>query len=82
MAHMTDEYLSFICLFIFYPRNRSSYASSKAYTKKLEEGHDKILASNLKAGTYDKLYSFTYIVNGFAVHTTPSQVSSDHSINT
>ncbi|XXG56177.1 hypothetical protein AAC387_Pa03g3661 [Persea americana] len=51
----------------------SSSASSKAYAKKLEEHHDQLLASNLEPGTYDKLYSFSHVVNGFAVHTTPSQ---------
>ncbi|KAF7120566.1 hypothetical protein RHSIM_Rhsim13G0150400 [Rhododendron simsii] len=47
---------------------------SKAYAKKLVDSHDKILKSTLETGSYNKLYSFKHIVNGFAVHTSPSQV--------
>ncbi|KAJ4706308.1 Subtilisin-like protease [Melia azedarach] len=46
---------------------------SKAHAKKLVEFHDQILESTLEKGSYNKLYSFKHIVNGFAVHTTPSQ---------
>ncbi|KAH7838532.1 hypothetical protein Vadar_027760 [Vaccinium darrowii] len=47
---------------------------SKAYAKQLVDSHDKILNSTLEEGSYTKLYSFKHIVNGFAVHTSPSQV--------
>ncbi|XP_068644721.1 subtilisin-like protease SBT2.4 [Aristolochia californica] len=45
----------------------------KAHAKQLVDSHDQLLASRLELGTYCKLYSFTHIVNGFAVHTSPSQ---------
>ncbi|KAK4858974.1 hypothetical protein QYF36_024725 [Acer negundo] len=55
---------------------RSSNLNSdvlKAHAKKLVDSHDQILQSTLETGNYKKLYSFKHIVNGFAVHTTPSQ---------
>ncbi|PWA89620.1 PA-domain containing subtilase family protein [Artemisia annua] len=45
----------------------------KAHAKHLEESHDQLLQSTLEEGAYNKLYSFNHIVNGFSVHTTPSQ---------
>ncbi|GJW67204.1 subtilisin-like protease SBT2.4 [Tanacetum coccineum] len=45
----------------------------KAHAKHLEESHDQLLQSTLEKGAYNKLYSFNHIVNGFSVHTTPSQ---------
>nr|GFA24038.1 subtilisin-like protease SBT2.4 [Tanacetum cinerariifolium] len=45
----------------------------KAHAKHLEESHDQLLQSTLEQGAYNKLYSFNHIVNGFSVHTTPSQ---------
>lgn len=53
-----------------------SSESSKAYAKKLTESHDELLELSLDRGSYNKIYSFKHIVNGFAVHTTPSQVIS------
>ncbi|XP_057962187.1 subtilisin-like protease SBT2.4 isoform X2 [Malania oleifera] len=47
--------------------------SSKAHANDLVNSHDQLLRSTLDAGCYSKLYSFKHIVNGFAVHTTPSQ---------
>lgn len=44
------------------------------HAKHLIDSHDKILQSTLQTGSYNKLYSFKHIVNGFAVHTTSSQV--------
>ncbi|KAL8461522.1 hypothetical protein ACS0TY_032851 [Phlomoides rotata] len=52
----------------------SNSEASRAHAKRLINSHDQFLQSNLEAGTYNKLYSFKHIVNGFAVHTTPSQV--------
>ncbi|KAM1540688.1 hypothetical protein ACFX10_005331 [Malus domestica] len=45
----------------------------KAHAKRLVDSHDQLLQSALETGSYSKLYSFKHIVNGFAVHTTPSQ---------
>ncbi|XP_042031185.1 subtilisin-like protease SBT2.4 [Salvia splendens] len=47
--------------------------ASKAHAKFLVESHDQFLQSKLEAGSYSKLYSYKHIVNGFALHTTPSQ---------
>ncbi|KAJ6725216.1 PROPROTEIN CONVERTASE SUBTILISIN/KEXIN [Salix viminalis] len=47
---------------------------SKAHAKHLVDSHDQLLRSNLETGSYNKLYSFKHIVNGFSVHTTPSQL--------
>ncbi|GFY91712.1 PA-domain containing subtilase family protein [Actinidia rufa] len=47
---------------------------SKAYARHLVDSHDQILESSLERGSYNKLYSFKHIANGFAVHTSPSQV--------
>ncbi|XP_072956541.1 subtilisin-like protease SBT2.4 [Typha angustifolia] len=46
---------------------------SESYKKQVIESHDRLLASTLDFAAYRKLYSFHHIVNGFAVHTTPSQ---------
>ncbi|XP_024023201.1 subtilisin-like protease SBT2.4 [Morus notabilis] len=48
---------------------------SRAHAKRLVNSHDKLLQSTLETGSYTKLHSFKHIVNGFAVHTTPSQAS-------
>lgn len=48
----------------------------KAHAKRLVDSHDQLLQSALETGSYSKLYSFKHILNGFAVHTTPSQVLS------
>lgn len=46
----------------------------EVHKRRLVESHDWLLQSTLEAGAYRKLYSFHHIVNGFALHTTPSQV--------
>lgn len=46
---------------------------SQAHAKRLDS-HDQLLQRTLEIGSYSKLYSFKHIVNGFAVHVTPSQV--------
>ncbi|KAJ6292342.1 hypothetical protein OIU78_024504 [Salix suchowensis] len=48
---------------------------SKAHAKHLVDSHDQLLRSNLDTGSYNKLYSFKHIVNGFSVHTAPSQAN-------
>lgn len=52
-------------------------SDSKSHAKRLDESHDQLLQSTLETGSYSKLYSFKHIVNGFAVHTTSSQVLSN-----
>ncbi|KAI3847775.1 hypothetical protein MKX03_009758 [Papaver bracteatum] len=47
--------------------------ASKAHAKRLVDSHDLLLQSTLKIGTYNKIYSYKHIVNGFAIHTTSSQ---------
>ncbi|KAA8520138.1 hypothetical protein F0562_014394 [Nyssa sinensis] len=46
---------------------------NRAHAKHLVDSHDQLLKSTLEKGSYNKLYSFKHIVNGFAIHTTPSQ---------
>ncbi|PON52148.1 Subtilase [Parasponia andersonii] len=48
---------------------------SKVHAKRLVDSHDQLLQSTLERGSYSKLCSFKHILNGFAVHTTPSQAS-------
>ncbi|KAI3680494.1 hypothetical protein L6452_35265 [Arctium lappa] len=47
----------------------------KAHAKHLEESHDQLLQTTLEEGAYNKLYTFNHIVNGFSVHTTPTQAN-------
>ncbi|KAK6794001.1 hypothetical protein RDI58_007454 [Solanum bulbocastanum] len=47
--------------------------TSKAYANELTKSHDEFLQSYMERGSYDKIYSFKHIINGVAVHTTPSQ---------
>ncbi|KAJ4842754.1 hypothetical protein Tsubulata_013375 [Turnera subulata] len=39
----------------------------------LADTHDQLLQNKLETGSYNKLYSFKHIINGFAIHATPSQ---------
>ncbi|CAI9086837.1 OLC1v1020756C1 [Oldenlandia corymbosa var. corymbosa] len=52
----------------------NSEASKAMHAKHLINSHDEFLQKALDVGSYTKLYSFKHIVNGFAVHTTPTQV--------
>ncbi|KAI5414534.1 hypothetical protein KIW84_040143 [Lathyrus oleraceus] len=47
--------------------------ASKEHEKHLLESHNMLLQSTLENGSYNKLHSFKHIINGFSVHTTPSQ---------
>ncbi|GKV10779.1 hypothetical protein SLEP1_g22097 [Rubroshorea leprosula] len=47
-----------------------------AYKEKISSGHASFLESNLLKGSYNKLYSYTHLLNGFAVHVTSEQVLS------
>ncbi|KAK7387727.1 hypothetical protein VNO78_22517 [Psophocarpus tetragonolobus] len=52
-----------------YPPNRSAPESE------LLTSHDLLLQSALESGSYNKLHSYKHVINGFAVHTTPSQAA-------
>ncbi|KAL3820755.1 hypothetical protein ACJIZ3_006660 [Penstemon smallii] len=58
----------------FYQGAATDKEGKRAHANHLVESHDRFLESNLDADSYNKLYSFNHIVNGFAVHTTHSQV--------
>ncbi|KAD7117974.1 hypothetical protein E3N88_05242 [Mikania micrantha] len=58
-----------------HPHGSSETLFKARHAKQLEESHDELLQSNLEEGSYKKLYSFNHIVNGFSVHTTPSQAN-------
>lgn len=47
--------------------------ASKGHAKHLLASHDILLQSTLESGSYEKLHSFKHIINGFSIHTTPSQ---------
>ncbi|XWS12883.1 hypothetical protein CRYUN_Cryun37aG0128300 [Craigia yunnanensis] len=47
--------------------------ASKVHAKKLVDAHGQVLQSTLETGSYNKLYSFKHVLNGFSVHTSPSQ---------
>ncbi|KAL5748377.1 hypothetical protein ACOSP7_025414 [Xanthoceras sorbifolium] len=44
------------------------------YKKKISIGHDIFLESLLQRGTYTKLYSYTHLLNGFAIHIESEEV--------
>uniref|UniRef100_A0A0E0LF75 Subtilisin-like protease n=1 Tax=Oryza punctata TaxID=4537 RepID=A0A0E0LF75_ORYPU len=44
-----------------------------SYSLHLRRYHDKLLDSLFVEGTYEKLYSYHHLINGFAVHTSPLQ---------
>ncbi|PKA50651.1 Subtilisin-like protease SDD1 [Apostasia shenzhenica] len=52
--------------------NTRSKLKSEAHGKRMIELHDELLKNSLD-GEYTKLCSFHHIINGFAVHTSPSQ---------
>ncbi|TKY53980.1 Subtilisin protease SBT2.4 [Spatholobus suberectus] len=49
--------------------------ASNAHAKHLLASHDLLLQSTLETGSYNKLHSYKHIINGFSVHTTPSQAA-------
>ncbi|KAL2339223.1 hypothetical protein Fmac_013669 [Flemingia macrophylla] len=49
--------------------------ASKTHVNHLLTSHDLLLQSTLEIGSYNKLHSYKHIINGFAVHTTPSQAA-------
>lgn len=44
-----------------------------SYSRHLENKHDMLLGMLFERGTYEKLYSYCHLINGFAVHTSPEQ---------
>ncbi|KAK4755711.1 hypothetical protein SAY87_009468 [Trapa incisa] len=44
-----------------------------SYTQHLEKKHDMLLGMLFERGTYEKLYSYRHLINGFAVHLSPEQ---------
>ncbi|KAK7262127.1 hypothetical protein RJT34_29687 [Clitoria ternatea] len=53
----------------FHPNSEAS----KVHAKHLLASHDLLLQSTLERGSYNKLHSYKHLINGFSVHTTPSQ---------
>ncbi|KAK6251037.1 hypothetical protein SCA6_005042 [Theobroma cacao] len=47
-----------------------------AYKEKISSSHTIFLESHLQKGSYTKLYSYTHLLNGFAVHVTSEKVLS------
>ncbi|XP_030468408.1 subtilisin-like protease SBT2.5 [Syzygium oleosum] len=45
-----------------------------SYAEHLEKKHDMLLGMLFDRGTYQKLYSYRHLINGFAVHISPAQV--------
>lgn len=45
-----------------------------SYAQHLEKKHDMLLGMLFDRGTYEKLYSYRHLINGFAVHLSPEQV--------
>ncbi|OVA19814.1 Peptidase S8/S53 domain [Macleaya cordata] len=44
------------------------------YKESMINGHDLFLESHLPTGSYTKLYSYTHLLNGFALHVTSKEV--------
>ncbi|KAL2338678.1 hypothetical protein Fmac_013124 [Flemingia macrophylla] len=44
-----------------------------SYARHLEKKHDMLLGLLFEQGTYQKLYSYRHLINGFAVHISPEQ---------
>ncbi|XP_027903216.1 subtilisin-like protease SBT2.6 [Vigna unguiculata] len=44
-----------------------------SYARHLEKRHDLLLGLLFERGTYEKLYSYRHLMNGFAVHLSPEQ---------
>ncbi|KAK4760169.1 hypothetical protein SAY87_023300 [Trapa incisa] len=44
-----------------------------SYAQHLEKKHDMLLGMLFDHGTYEKLYSYRHLINGFAVHVSPEQ---------
>lgn len=49
-------------------------AEAQSYITYLTNRQDLLLASTLQPGTYTKLYTYHYLINGFAAQMSPKQV--------
>ncbi|KAL5541133.1 hypothetical protein UlMin_044382 [Ulmus minor] len=47
--------------------------SVTSYARHLETKHDMLLGLLFEQGSYEKLYSYRHLINGFSVHITPEQ---------
>jgi hypothetical protein len=68
-----NDYFSSSCGFSF-SQAVTSYAGH------LERKHDMLLGRLFEHGTYNKLYSYRHLINGFAVHISPEQVKTWESL--
>ncbi|KAK7363781.1 hypothetical protein VNO77_05938 [Canavalia gladiata] len=62
----------------FHEASSTIYPNSeawKAHAKQLQSSHDLLLQNTLESGSYNKLHSYKHVINGFSVHTTPSQAT-------
>lgn len=60
---------------IFFPHIGASFSDLvTSYARHLENKHDMLLGMLFDRGTYEKLYSYRHLINGFAVHISPEQV--------
>ncbi|KAL4205347.1 hypothetical protein AMTRI_Chr01g114170 [Amborella trichopoda] len=44
-----------------------------SYSQHLEKQHDTLLNSLFEKGSYEKIYSYRHLINGFSVHLSPAQ---------
>lgn len=66
---------SFLAYFIF-PVYLALFSEKvTSYSRHLEKKHDMLLGMLFDRGTYKKLYSYRHLINGFAVHISPEQVT-------
>ncbi|XP_015900722.3 subtilisin-like protease SBT2.2 isoform X1 [Ziziphus jujuba] len=55
------------------PRNRNITRTDRRYSSYISRVHDSLLKRALRGENYLKLYSYHYLINGFAVLVTPQQ---------
>lgn len=68
---MTNNFLSLL----FFVHNVASFSDLvTSYARHLENKHDMLLGMLFERGSYEKLYSYRHLINGFAVHISPEQV--------
>ncbi|GAV92224.1 Peptidase_S8 domain-containing protein/Inhibitor_I9 domain-containing protein [Cephalotus follicularis] len=57
-------------------QTHTSDEDAMMYKERLRAGHDDLLESLLQKGSYTKLYSYTHLLNGFAIHSASEEVLS------
>ncbi|KAL8160162.1 hypothetical protein V2J09_001699 [Rumex salicifolius] len=55
--------------------NSGLSGDAKLYKQRVEGEHDNFLGSLLEANSYRKLYSYTHLLNGFAIHVDSEQMT-------